>query len=151
MNRFIDINDRKLLLRLFCQLQPEAKPHWGKMTSQQMVEHLVVSVEYTNGKKTTTSGIAAEKALADKMRMVYTDWVIPKNVILEELPGINTFTGLPEAINQLKIELDQFDRYFEQPGATSIHPAFGPLNHHEWLLWHGKHFTHHLWQFGLWG
>jgi len=150
MNRFININDREQVLGLFSQLQVDAKPLWGKMTPQQMLEHLVVSVEYTNGKKVTGSDVPAEKALADKMRMVYTDWEIPKNVILEELPGLNTFADLPGAVNQLAIELDQFDRYFEQAGATSIHPAFGPLNHHEWLLWHGKHFTHHLRQFGLW-
>jgi oxepin-CoA hydrolase/3-oxo-5,6-dehydrosuberyl-CoA semialdehyde dehydrogenase len=38
---FIDINNRKELLRLFLCLTPDAVPLWGKMNAQEMVEHLI--------------------------------------------------------------------------------------------------------------
>jgi oxepin-CoA hydrolase/3-oxo-5,6-dehydrosuberyl-CoA semialdehyde dehydrogenase len=151
MNKFIDMNDRQLLQQRFAMLKPDAQPLWGKMTPRQMVEHLVVSVAYTNGKKHTTCNRPADAAERDKNRAVYGDTEIPKNVILEELPGIHTYPDLSTAVDALMAELLIFDQYFKQPGVTEVHAAFGPLNHHEWLLWHGKHFTHHLKQFGLWG
>ncbi|MFI5158773.1 MAG: DUF1569 domain-containing protein, partial [Sphingobacteriales bacterium] len=117
---------------------------------QQMVEHLIESVAYTNGKKLTTCGLPAEDAYKAKQRGVYTDDEIPKNVILGTLPDKYSYADMELAIQQLMTELSDFDIYFKSPDATSIHPAFGPMDHNEWLIWHGKHFTHHLKQFGVW-
>ena len=51
MSLFININNREQLKRLFLSIDANAQPLWGKMTPQQMVEHLVENVQYTNGKK----------------------------------------------------------------------------------------------------
>ncbi|WP_183560235.1 DUF1569 domain-containing protein [Mucilaginibacter sp. SP1R1] len=149
MNTFFDITDRTQLRSLLLSLDPDAVPLWGKMKPRQMVEHLVDQVEWTNGKKILTCDRPAEQAYKGKMQMVYTDLEIPKNVFLEKLPEHYKYADIPAAVNQLMAELDAFDQYFKEPGATAIHGGFGPMNHQEWLIWHGKHFTHHLKQFGL--
>jgi hypothetical protein len=151
MGKFIDINNREKLAGLLHSLDAGAKPLWGKMKPQQMVEHLLGEIEYTNGEKIFISDVPAEEASQGKQKWVYSDVELPKNVILETLPDEYRFASLEAAINQLMKELADFDLYFAQPGATCHHLAYGPMNHEEWLLWHGKHFTHHFKQFGLVG
>ncbi|MDR6944592.1 DUF1569 domain-containing protein [Mucilaginibacter pocheonensis] len=149
MEQPIDITNRTLLRKLLLSLDENAVPLWGKMKPRQMVEHLVDQVEWTNGKKTPTCDRPAEEAYQSKQYMVYTDAEIPKNVFLENLPDDFKYPDMETAIDQLMKELDDFDQYFKQPGTTAIHGGFGPMNHQEWLIWHGKHFTHHFKQFGL--
>ena len=149
MNQLIAIPNRQQLYNLFSALDAHARPLWGKMQPRQMVEHLLESVEYTNGKKSNNLHTANADALKSKQVMIYTDAQIPKNVILGELPEYFTYPDLAAAVKQLMNELDDFDTYFNAPGITAVHPGFGDLNHREWLVWHGKHFAHHLKQFNL--
>jgi len=149
MNHTIDITNREELRRLLSVLEPDAAPLWGKMKPQQMVEHLVDQVQWTNGKKITTCDRPPEEAEKGKQKMIYTDALIPKNVFLEELPADYLYPDIPAAIGQLMVELDDFDQYFKAPGAIAIHGGFGPMTYKEWIIWHGKHFGHHLMQFGL--
>lgn len=144
-----DKTDIQYLASLLSELKRDTQPLWGKMKPQQMVEHLVESVEYTNGKKVTTCDRPPEEAAKSKQVMIYTDAPIPKNVNLGPLPDQYLFPDLSAAIHQLMIELTVFDHYFKTPRITSIHSGFGPLNHAEWLTWHNKHFAHHFIQFGL--
>ena len=149
MSKFFDINNRAELQRLLLSLDPQITPIWGKMKPQQMVEHLVDQVEWTNGKKIPFCERPADEAYQSKMDMVYSDIEIGRGVVFKSPPEDYQYPDIPTAVDQLMLELEAFDRYFEQPGITAIHGGFGPMNHHEWLIWHGKHFTHHLKQFGL--
>jgi oxepin-CoA hydrolase/3-oxo-5,6-dehydrosuberyl-CoA semialdehyde dehydrogenase len=149
MNQSIDINNREELCRLLMMLDPDTIPLWGKMTPQQMVEHLVDQVQWTNGKKIPTCDKSAEEAERGKQRMIYTDALIPKNVFLGDLPENYQYPTIEATINQLMTELHEFDRYFKKPGITCIHGGFGPMDHNEWVIWHNKHFSHHLRQFNL--
>ena len=146
---FINFSNRKLIDDLVQKLGADDIPLWGKMKPQQMVEHLVESVEYTNGKYSCECDLPAAEAQRQLQANVYPDTEIPRNVILGTLPDHYRFESLQTAIDQLMIELEAFDRYFAAPGITAMHAGFGPMNHHEWLLWHGKHFTHHFKQFSL--
>jgi oxepin-CoA hydrolase/3-oxo-5,6-dehydrosuberyl-CoA semialdehyde dehydrogenase len=148
MNQFIDISDRKYLYNLLSALNAGTKPLWGKMNAQQMVEHLVQQIEYCNGKKITTCDLPTEEAAREKEKWIYTDIEIPKNLVLGPLPELR-YSNLETAISQLLEELNDFEEYFKVPGITSIHAGYGAMNYHEWLIWHGKHFTHHFRQFGL--
>lgn len=145
---FIDINDRKELLRLFLLLMPDTMPLWGKMTAQEMVEHLINQVEYTNGTKIPTCDKPGAEAYESKQRMLKSNAELPKNVFLGELPAL-IYPDIETAVHQLMQALDDFDAYFKIPENTAIHGGFGPMDHNEWLIWHGRHFTHHLKQFGL--
>ncbi len=149
MSELIDKAHRPQLHTLLLRLHANSTPVWGKMTPQQMVEHLVESVEYTNGKKTIRCSRQPEDIEKDKQRMIYTDWQIPRNVNLGPLPERFRYPNLIAAISQLIQELDDFDKYFKEPNAASVHFSLGALNHHEWLIWHNKHFTHHFTQFQL--
>lgn len=148
-NQFIDITNRKELKQLLLALDPSTLPLWGKMTAQQMVEHLAEQVRWSNGKKVATCDQPADAAAAGKQKMIYTDAAIPKNIFLETLPEQYACANICEAIDQLMSELNDFDNYFKTRGVTTVHGGFGPMSQHEWLVWHGKHFTHHLVQFGL--
>jgi len=150
MNESINITDRTKLRNLLLSLDLNTIPLWGKMNARQMIEHLVEEVKWANGKKTCTCDRTEEEAAKSKQVMIYTDAPIPKNVVLEELPKEFLYPDKETAINQLMIELDDLDHHFKQPGIiTTMHGGFGPLNYQEWLIWHSKHFTHHLRQFKL--
>ncbi|MGF7038731.1 DUF1569 domain-containing protein [Mucilaginibacter lappiensis] len=149
MKQSVDITNREELRKLLLLLDPQTVPLWGKMKPQQMVEHLVDQVEWTNGKKIPTCDRPADEAYRSKQVMIYTDAEISKNVFLENLPESYKYADIETAIDQLMKELDAFDQYFKEPGTTAIHGGFGPMNYKEWLIWHGKHFAHHFKQFGL--
>lgn len=149
MPQFFDINNRTELRKLLLSLDPQIAPIWGKMTPQQMVEHLVDQVEWTNGKRIPFCERPADEAYQSKMEMVYSDIEIGRGVVFKSPPEHYQYPDIAAAVDQLMLELEAFDRYFQQPGITAIHGGFGPMNHQEWLIWHGKHFTHHMKQFGL--
>jgi oxepin-CoA hydrolase/3-oxo-5,6-dehydrosuberyl-CoA semialdehyde dehydrogenase len=149
MAQFIDITNKRQLIGLLQKLDPTTVPLWGKMKPQQMVEHLVNEIEYTNRENDVTCDLPEEVAAVAKQKWIYTDAQIPKNLVFVTLPEQYKFEDLATAISQLGKELEDFERFFSKPGRSSIHPGYGPLNYLEWLVWHGKHFTHHLRQFGL--
>jgi hypothetical protein len=149
MPYLVDKNNRRQLFNLLQKLKPAMPPLWGKMKAQQMVEHLITNVQYTNGRLTFTCELPPEEANRSKQVMFYTNAQMPRNIVLEDLPANYAYPSLPAAIEQLMQELDTFDHHFETPGITEDHLGFGSMNHHEWLIWHSKHFTHHFKQFGL--
>ena len=114
-----------------------------------MVEHLVEQVEYSNGKKTTICVNTPEVAAQQKHKWIYTDALIPKNLVLKPAPEGYRYPDMLTTINQVMQELADFDAYFKLPGTTAIHGGYGPMDCQEWIIWHNKHFTHHLRQFGL--
>jgi len=151
MAKFLDISNRTELQSMVAKLNPVAVPLWGKMTPQQMVEHLIDQVQYTNGTKIPTCDVSEEEAYQRKQKGLDLQYEIPRNIVLGTLPETYQYENLEAAINQLMTELELFDEYFKEPGKTELHGGFGPMNYQEWQIWHGKHFTHHFKQFGLIG
>jgi len=151
MPHFINITDRKNLNSLLKALRPETPALWGRMDVQNMVEHLVEAVEYTNGKRIADLRVPADWALKQKKDLVLSDFVIPSGVLgyLPDATKTKKFKDLETAIVELNKELDEFELFFKTAGATATHFEFGPMDYNEWVIWHGKHFTHHFKQFGL--
>ncbi|MGY0035657.1 DUF1569 domain-containing protein [Pedobacter sp. NJ-S-72] len=149
VHQLVNTSNRRNLEKLFLELKADATPLWGKMKPQQMVEHLIDQVQYTNGKKEPFCEVSLEEAQLARQANIYTDLEIPKNVIFGDIPDQLIYPDLSNAISQLMIELRDFDAYFKKPGTTAIHGAFGPMNYDEWIIWHSRHFKHHLKQFGL--
>jgi hypothetical protein len=149
MSHFIDITNRHELGRLLSFLKPDTMPLWGNMTAQHMVEHLITEIEYTNGKRSFVFDIPAEEAEASKRIWIFTDLEIPHNLVLSPPQTEYRYPDLNTAKQQLLSELDALDNHFETSHRTENHGAYGALNYAEWLNWLGKHFTHHLKQFGL--
>ncbi|MEI6947165.1 hypothetical protein V9K67_08215 [Paraflavisolibacter sp. H34] len=149
----VDITNRTDLNALLQRLTEESLPAWGVMRPQNMVEHLATTVQISNGKRIMAQRLSDEETLAARQTYLFVDADLPKGMktpLLGEGPAPFEWPSLQEAISQLNAELDAFERYFAaQPGGTSTHPRFGPLDHKGWVHFHGKHFTHHFRQFGL--
>lgn len=139
------------------KLSKNTKPKWGIMTAQHMVEHLVLAVQSSTEKIIFDRFITPLDKLAISKRFLNSSRPLPKlfvNEVISEvigeglIPLINN--DLSSAIKELEKEVEYFDEYFTRnPEAKPINATFGPLNYEEWVVFHNKHFTHHLTQFGL--
>ncbi|RYU90553.1 hypothetical protein EWM62_07820 [Mucilaginibacter terrigena] len=148
MSLLVDTANRDTLHTLLLKLTADTKPLWGKMTPQQMIEHLIENVQYTNGTLIPICRRSPEEALEAKQRGLNPDVQIPKNLFLGDLPAEYAYLNLPASVTRLMADLELFDRYFKT-NAMAIHGGFGPMDYNEWIIWHSKHFTHHFRQFGL--
>ena len=110
MARKIDVTNKNELNSILFTLKEDALPAWGKLRAQNMVEHLVEAVEYTNGKKFTGLDVTPEVATAGKMQCVNDEFEIPKNArgFLPDGMIRKRFNNLETAIKQLNLELDAF-------------------------------------------
>jgi oxepin-CoA hydrolase/3-oxo-5,6-dehydrosuberyl-CoA semialdehyde dehydrogenase len=150
----MNIYDRTALTQLLNQLTENSIAHWGVMKPQNMIEHLAMTLQFSNGKKQATLRVPEDKAKEIKHALIYTDVEIPKGVKspLIESDGPEPFlhVSLEEAKQTFFKELDDFQSFHaNNPEALFIQPRMGPLTEKEWLVFHGKHFTHHFKQFGL--
>ncbi|MET3981334.1 hypothetical protein ABIB62_003856 [Mucilaginibacter sp. UYP25] len=149
MKQLVEPANREALHQMLKKLDADAKPIWGNMTPQQMVEHMIDQVRYTNGKLTFVFDVPEDEAKQAKKKWIYTDAQIPRNLILGALPALNEYPNLQAAVAQLLQELKDFDKYFEPAGILVNHGGYGAMDYDEWLIWHGKHMAHHLTQFAL--
>lgn len=133
-------------------LLPDTKPLWGIMSTQHMIEHLLMTVKVSNGKIKVECFNPPEK-LPTLKRFLLSERPLPKNfinpIIGERLLPLQ-FDSLKNAIDNLVLEIKAYYTFFEiNPDALITNPTFGDLNKHEWEVFHNKHFTHHLEQFGI--
>ena len=155
-----DINDEKLRQSFISEILPEcignlaesARPAWGKMTAQHMLEHLIMSFELSMGKFYVPFDAPAKQARVAKM-FLYNDRATPhdfKNPLLGEEPPSLMHADFDQAKTEFLETLTQFLAHFRtQPSAVHTHPIFGPMGSEEWQRTHFKHCYHHLLQFGL--
>jgi len=135
------------------ELTESTEPLWGIMTPQHMVEHLILAVQLCNGKIDNVNCMTPPEKLPILKRFLLSTRPLPRNftntVVGSELkPLVNH--DLDSAKKVLLIELENIENYFNNnPEAKPVNPTFGPLNKDEWILFHQKHFKHHLTQFGL--
>ena len=150
----VDITNRQELNSLLNNLTENTQPKWGSLKAQNMVEHLAKTLQYSNGKKEIAQRNSDEEALKAKQNFLYTDAEMSMGLKSPLLPGEGPipfeFSSLDEAKKNLNKELDDFEMYHaHHPDAFFVQPRLGKLNHKEWIIFHGKHFTHHFKQFGL--
>lgn len=134
------------------KINEEQKPLWGKMTAQHMVEHLILAVRISNNKLKVECFNPPEKIPTLK-RFLVSNRPLPKEFI-NPIFGPDLlpleFNSLEEAITNLRNEIEEYITFFnDNPNAILTNPTFGDLNREEWDIFHQKHFTHHLQQFGL--
>jgi len=115
VTKIIEPKNREHLESLLLKLQRDSPPIWGKMSAQQMVEHLIDQVQYTNGKKTPYCEVTEQEAYKARQMNIYTDTELSRNVVFGEPLKKLLYLDLYEAIHQLMSELRDFDRYFEKP------------------------------------
>ncbi len=148
-NRFINFEDRKEILESLSLLTADTKPKFGILTAQLMVEHLAVTVQFSNGNKPLQNyreeNRLIEYLMSNQEMPTGAKFFLVGNNLAE--PITNNFA---EAVNYLITELNDFDKYFiENPQHTPTHGVFGNLDKIQWQIAHSKHFTHHFKQFGI--
>ena len=155
-----DVNDaelrdsffRHLLFNALAALQHDSQPRWGKMTAQQMVEHLAWAFELSTGHARVECPIP--EAQRERLKaFLYDNRPTPHGfmnpVLAAGLPPLR-HVGLAEARAALRVEVDRFVQQCRAtPGAMHAHPVFGPIGVEGWARTHFKHAHHHLLQFGL--
>jgi hypothetical protein len=133
-------------------LRADAAAEWGRMTAQQMVEHLAWVFEISTGRACVDCPVPEEKRERFKP-FLYANVPTPRDFVntalVEGLPPLR-HASLGEAIEALRAEVRRyFDQAAADPEARYVHPVFGPLAAEEWSRSHFKHTRHHLLQFRL--
>jgi oxepin-CoA hydrolase/3-oxo-5,6-dehydrosuberyl-CoA semialdehyde dehydrogenase len=143
---------RTILGEALASLQPQEPPRWGAMAAQEMVEHLLWSVELSTGRAQADCPIPEEQW--GRMRtFLYKNAPMPHEfmnpLLTDGLPPLR-YPGLPQATAALEAEAKRFlEQAARGSAATHQHPVFGPIGDEEWSRAHFKHGCHHLQQFGL--
>jgi oxepin-CoA hydrolase/3-oxo-5,6-dehydrosuberyl-CoA semialdehyde dehydrogenase len=155
-----DVNDadlrneffRRLLFAALSGLRDDTRPGWGKMTAQQMVEHLIWAVEISTGK--AQAECAFPEAQRERLKaFLHDNRPTPREfqnpALVAGLPTLR-YAGVADATAALRREVRLFlDQAAATPGAVRMHPVFGPIAAEEWARSHFKHCYHHVLQFGL--
>jgi Protein of unknown function (DUF1569) len=147
---FID-TDITVIIPMLDKLSPDAKPLWGSMSAQRMVEHMTDTIKIASGKVSFPLEIAEDRI--ERMQ-AFLDSEKPMAPNIEV-----SFAGkdVPLRNEEIELAIDEFllewidfeNRFDEEPGLRISHPYYGPLNYEQWLKLHAKHLTHHFKQFGL--
>lgn len=143
--------DLELFLEKLNKLTADTKPLWGKMTAQQMVEHLSDILDISIGVKDLDLEIPVDK-VGKAQEILASDKAIPKNFKASFVPDVIVLRNeeLPLAIDEFVDKWFAFEEFYEEhPGHKQMHPYYGELNYDQWLRLHSKHFSHHFEQFGL--
>lgn len=151
---FIELNIRNIQ-KLLNNLTESTKPNWGKMTAQQMLEHLEITLLYSIGEPEVEKCFTPEEHLEKYQDSLYNHRKMPKDFPAPFLPEDGTlpelkYKNLEQAKEKFLENLQKYQIYYrENPEAEHLHFVFGKLNKEMMELMHRKHFTHHFEQFGL--
>lgn len=150
--QWVDFLNEEEVRSTLANLKADAKPLFGKMNGQQMVEHLSLVTQIANGNWKVDMYVSDEKS-ARRKPFLHTDNELQvgfKAPFLSEDPTPLNFNSMEEAIDDLLKQVQFFEKVFtENPNRTVVHPFFGELDYEYWKKFQVKHFTHHFKQFGL--
>ncbi len=135
------------------KLKIDTQPLWGSMTSQHMLEHMLLPLEIAQGKLVVEVVTPPEKVEKTKLLFLMSEAPLkrgfPAPFLKEGLQDLK-YSSLEEAGLALQNEISNFIKFWnENPEAGFNHPVFGLLNKAEWTKFQSKHFTHHFTQFGI--
>jgi oxepin-CoA hydrolase/3-oxo-5,6-dehydrosuberyl-CoA semialdehyde dehydrogenase len=154
-----DVNDAELrdsflrheVVGALAGLSETSEARWGRMTAQQMVEHLTWAFELSTGQAETPCHVPAAQ-LPRMKGFLYHNRPTPHEFMNPALASglpLPRYGSLAEAKLALGRELERFLQESSRPAPVYTHPIFGPIGYEEWHRTHFKHTYHHLLQFGL--
>ncbi|WP_417800256.1 hydroxymethylglutaryl-CoA reductase, degradative [Tenacibaculum sp.] len=150
--QWVNFLNKEEVRSTLANLKTDAKPLFGKMNGQQMVEHLSAVTQIANGNWKVDSYVSDEKS-ARRKPFLNSDSELQigfKAPFLSEDPTPLKFNSMEEAITDLIEQVQHFETVFnEDPSRKVVHPFFGELDYEYWKKFQVKHFTHHFKQFGL--
>ena len=135
-------------------LKEDAKPKWGIMTPQHMIEHLEYTYKVASGEIKDLEIATPEKILEKVHNSLYNYEKFPKNsnFPMLEKDTLDTLKhdDFVTSVTKFKEARENYKTYFkENPDAKLNNLVFGELNRYEWYLMERKHLNHHFEQFGL--
>jgi len=139
--------------RLLASLDPKATPAWGRMSAQQMVEHLAWLFDTSTGTAAPVACNVPEPQRKQFKPFLSNQMQCPRDLknpaIGSGLPPLK-FPTLAAAVTEWNAARRRFSEFKESNSSPArVHPLLGSLNHEEWSCFHFKHVFHHLLQFGL--
>jgi hydroxymethylglutaryl-CoA reductase len=148
-NDFLDFTDKNEIVKSLSLLTADTKPTFGILTAQLMVEHLAITIQFSNGNRPLLNykeeNRMIDYLLSNQEMPKGTKFFLVGNNLAEPITN-----SLSEAIDFLIKELHDFDEYFiKNPNDKPTHGVFGNLDKSHWETAHSKHFTHHFKQFGI--
>lgn len=138
---------------LLKQIPSDTKPHWGKMTLQQMIEHFSDNVRIASGKITYPDFVFPPEQLQKAREFMLSEKPFRENTVnplLPETPAPVINMSTEDAIAELQKEVVYFFSVFEKNNLqVTRSPFYGDLNYEENIHLLYKHASHHLRQFGV--
>ncbi|MDC8003292.1 phenylacetic acid degradation bifunctional protein PaaZ [Aureisphaera galaxeae] len=136
------------------KLTEDAKPNWGDLTPQTMLEHLEYTYRIASGEIQDFEISTPEKILEKVHATLYNYKKMPSgyDFPLAERSEITKakHPDLETAKAKLLEAREEYLAYFKQnPEARTKNVVFGELNKFEWYLLERKHLNHHFEQFNL--
>jgi len=150
---FIEMTDDKIQ-ECLVKLKSDAKPKWGIMTPQHLMEHLELTYKIASGEIQSFDIATPEKILEKVHNSLYNYNKFPKNSPyptskIGELEDLRYSDFLTAKQNFLEAR-EAYKTFFkENPNAVLKNLVFGKLNRYESYLLERKHLNHHFEQFGL--
>jgi len=134
-------------------LSEHAKPLWGLMGAQHMVEHLLTVFRISNG-TLRTSLLVRKETLPKRLAFLRGNEAFAHDIrikgIPENAPMTLRYADFETARQKLIDEIILFaSRKEEIDRECPLHPVFGPLGFDDWVQFHRKHLSHHFQQFGI--
>jgi hypothetical protein len=133
-------------------IDPAAKPLWGKMNVAQMIEHMSYSLRQANGRDSYTC-LTPEENLPRMQAFLASEKPFRENTpnqLLPDIPEPPKKETVEAALEELKDEIEHFFKVFEEdPGKVITNPFFGDLDYSMWVQLLYKHAWHHLRQFNV--
>ena len=150
---FVEMTDEKIQ-ECLNNLKEDAKPKWGIMTPQHMIEHLEYTYKVASGEIKDLEIATPEKILEKVHNSLYNYEKFPKNsnFPMLEKDTLDTLKhdDFVTSVTKFKEARENYKTYFkENPDAKLNNLVFGELNRYEWYLMERKHLNHHFEQFGL--
>lgn len=150
---FVEMTD-EVIQESLNKLTEDAKPKWGIMTPQHMLEHLEESYRILSGEEQDFDIVTPEKILEKVHNSLYnyekfphhTQFPTMKKGELEDLKHADLATAKEKFIEAREAYLEFFK---ENPDAKLKNMVFGELGRYESYLLERKHLNHHFEQFGL--
>lgn len=138
--------------RLLADIHPDTPAAWGKMSVQQMIEHMSDSLRIANGRDPKDC-VTPPDHLPKMQAFMMSDKPFKENTPNAQLPDTPPpcrFDNVQDAIGELQQELNEFvDVFGEDKTKVITNPFFGDLNYEQWVQLLYKHSLHHLRQFGV--
>jgi len=150
---FVEMTNEKIQ-ECLNKLNEAAKPKWGTMSPQHMLEHLEFTYRIASGELQDFEIKTPEKILEKVHATLYNYDKMPQKHMfpLAEESKINELKlgSLEEAKMRFVEARNSYLEFFkENPDAIMKNAVFGEMNKYEWYLLDRKHLNHHFEQFGL--